>query len=82
MRIDKFLKLSRIIKRRTLAKEACDNKRVFINEKIAKAGDEVNAGDVIKINFSNKVLKLKVIDDGEKMVNPKPEQLYILSSED
>ena len=47
MRIDKFLKNSRLIKRRTVAKDACDQGRVFINDKVAKAGSEVNVGDTI-----------------------------------
>lgn len=81
MRIDKFLKLSRIIKRRTLAKEACDNQRVFINQKIAKAGDEVRTGDHIEIIFNNKILKIEVINDGDELTNPKPDQLYIASED-
>ena len=51
MRVDKFLKNSRLIKRRTVAKEACENGRVFVNDKQAKAGSEVSEGDVIIIRF-------------------------------
>lgn len=62
MRIDKFLKNARIIKRRTISKEACEQGRVFINEKQAKPGDEVKVGDIIKINFANDSMKLEVLD--------------------
>ena len=75
MRIDKFLKNSRIIKRRTVAKTACESKRVKINDKIAKPGDNVKVGDIIEISFAQSVLKAKVTelidnpkkDDADKM---------------
>lgn len=65
MRLDKFLKDSRIIKRRTVAKDACDQGRVLINNKLAKAGDKVSVGDIIEIsfgtgNFKAEVLKLEM----------------------
>ena len=60
MRIDKFLKNSRIIKRRTVAKEACEQGRIMVNEKIAKPGTEVREGDVIFIQFGNRSLKARV----------------------
>lgn len=62
MRIDKFFKLSRIIKRRTEAKKACDSKSVQINRKIAKAGDSVKLGDKIKIHFRNRILEVEVLE--------------------
>ena len=62
MRVDKFLKNSRIIKRRQIAKEACENERVKINDKIAKAGSEVEKGDIIEITFGKSILKVKVLD--------------------
>lgn len=62
MRIDKFLKTSRIIKRRTVAKEACDQGKVLINDKTAKAGDEVKVGDKITINFGNGSKSFEVLD--------------------
>lgn len=65
MRIDKFLKNSRLIKRRTIAKEACDTERVSINGKIAKAGTEVNVGDVIHIQFGNSSIKARVLNLSE-----------------
>jgi len=62
MRLDKFLKVSRLIKRRTEAKKACLAKCVRINDQIAKAGDEIKIGDEIEINFANKILQAKVLD--------------------
>lgn len=68
MRIDKFLKNARIIKRRQVAKEACENGRVMINGKQAKAGSLVEKGDIIDIAFGKSNLKVKVTDliDGAK----------------
>lgn len=61
MRLDKYLKVSRIIKRRTVANEACDAGRVLINDKVAKASADVKVGDVITINFGNKDVKVEVL---------------------
>ncbi|HLR21235.1 MAG TPA: RNA-binding S4 domain-containing protein [Tissierellaceae bacterium] len=61
MRVDKYLKSSRIIKRRTVAKQACEQGRVFINEKKAKPGDEVKEEDIINIEFGSGSLKVKVL---------------------
>lgn len=61
MRVDKFLKNSRLIKRRTIAKEACDQGRVSINNKQAKAGSEVEIGDIIHIEFGNSSISVKVL---------------------
>ena len=60
MRVDKFLKNSRIIKRRTVAKEACEQGRVEVNSKIAKPGIELKEGDTIKIAFGTSVLEVRV----------------------
>lgn len=60
MRLDKFLKVSRVIKRRTVANEACDAGRVVINGKIAKASTEVKIDDVIEIKYGEKIIKFKV----------------------
>jgi len=62
MRIDKFLKNARIIKRRTIAKEACEQGKVSINGKLAKPGDEVNVGDKVQINFGNGSMKFEILD--------------------
>lgn len=61
MRIDKFLKNSRLIKRRTVAKEACDQGRVFVNDKLAKAGTEVKEGDIIRVEFGNSSISARVL---------------------
>lgn len=60
MRLDKFLKVSRIIKRRTLAKEVADNGRITVNKKIAKSSTKLEVGDIISITFGNKVVEVKV----------------------
>lgn len=62
MRLDKFLKVSRLIKRRTVANEACDAEKVSVNGKIARASYEVKAGDIIEINIGAKPLKVRVLD--------------------
>lgn len=61
MRIDKFLKNSRIIKRRTVAKEACEQGRITLNDKVAKPGSEVKIGDEIFIQFGNGSLRVEVV---------------------
>ncbi|WP_262316692.1 RNA-binding S4 domain-containing protein [Lacticaseibacillus parakribbianus] len=60
MRLDKYLKVSRIIKRRTVAKEIADKGRITINDKVAKSSSEVGIGDVLVIAFGNKTLTVKV----------------------
>lgn len=62
MRLDKFLKISRLIKRRTEAKKACLAKCIMINDRMAKAGDEVRINDEIEINLTNKILRVKVLE--------------------
>lgn len=61
MRIDKFLKVSRLIKRRTVANEACDAGRVSVNGKVVKASQDVKAGDIIEIVFGTKTVKVEVV---------------------
>ena len=60
MRLDKYLKVSRLIKRRTVANDACDAGRVMVNDKVVKASYDVKLGDVIQISFGNKSVKVKV----------------------
>ena len=67
MRLDKFLKVSRLIKRRTVANEACDAGRVLVNDKTAKASLNVKEGDVIEIQFGTKSVKVRVLDVQEKV---------------
>lgn len=61
MRLDKYLKITRIIKRRTVANEACDAGKVSVNERIARASYDVKVGDIIEINMGQKPLKVKVL---------------------
>ena len=61
MRLDKYLKVSRLIKRRTVANEACDAGRVSVKGKVAKASQDVKAGDVIEIGFGTKNVKVEVL---------------------
>ena len=60
MRLDKFLKVSRVIKRRTVADEACDSGRVMINGRIAKASSNVKCGDIVEIKFGEKIVKFEI----------------------
>ena len=62
MRLDKFLKVSRLIKRRTVANEACDAGRVLVNDKPAKASVKVKPGDIIEIQFGPRTVKVEVLD--------------------
>lgn len=62
MRLDKFLKVSRLIKRRTVANEACDAGRVLVNDKPAKASVKVKQGDIIEIQFGTRTVKIEVLD--------------------
>ena len=65
MRLDKYLKVSRLIKRRTVANEVADAGRILINGKIAKASQAVKAGDIIEVTFGNRPIKVKVLSDVE-----------------
>ncbi|MCQ2520330.1 MAG: RNA-binding S4 domain-containing protein [Lachnospiraceae bacterium] len=76
MRLDKYLKVSRLIKRRTVANEACDNGRVMINDKIAKASADVKVGDIITISFGNKETKVKVLDVQETVKKDEAKELF------
>lgn len=76
MRLDKFLKVSRLIKRRTVANEACDAGRVSINDKIAKAGTIVKAGDIIEISFGTTPLRVKVLNVQETVRKEDAKDMY------
>ena len=76
MRLDKYLKVSRIIKRRTVANEACDAGRVTVNGRQAKASLEVKAGDVIEIKFGDKTTKLEVLAVKETVRKDDAGQMY------
>lgn len=76
MRLDKFLKVSRLIKRRTVANEACDAGRVMVNGKPAKASANVKEGDVIEIGFGTKTVKVEVLDVQETVRKEEAKELY------
>ena len=76
MRLDKYLKVSRLIKRRTVANDACDAQRVKINDKIAKAGTEVKVGDIIEIQFGNKNVRVKVTDVKETVKKEEAKEMF------
>lgn len=82
MRLDKFLKISRIIKRRTVAKEACDGGRVSINGKVARAGAEVKENDVMEIRFGNRVGKYQIMDVREVVRKENAAEMYRVLEED
>lgn len=81
MRIDKFLKNSRLIKRRTVAKDACDQERVSVNGKIVKAGAEVKVGDIIRIEFGNSSINAKVLKLTESCKKEDAEGMYEIVEE-
>jgi len=78
MRIDKYLKVSRLIKRRTLANEACEQGRVLINGKVAKPGTEVKVGDIIEIRFGNSTTKVEVTAINEHVLKAESKDMYII----
>lgn len=77
MRLDKYLKVSRLIKRRTVANEACDSQRVTVNGKVAKASTEVKVGDVIEIQFGMKNVKVKVTEIVESTKKEDAKDMFI-----
>ena len=76
MRLDKFLKVSRLIKRRTVANEACDAGRVLVNDKVAKASVNVKAGDIIEIQFGTRSVKVEVLNVQETVKKEEAQELY------
>lgn len=76
MRLDKFLKVSRLIKRRTVANEACDAGRVTVNGKIARASYDVKVGDVLEILIGERTLKAKVLSVAETVPKERAASLY------
>ena len=78
MRIDKFLKVSRLIKRRTVANEACDAGRISVNGKVVKASYDVQVGDVIEITFGTKTVKAKVISVADSTKKDDAKEMYEL----
>ena len=78
MRLDKYLKVSRLMKRRTVANEACDAGRVSVNGKPARASYEVKVGDVIEIAFGQRTMKLQVAAVSEVVTKDKAAELYTI----
>ncbi len=76
MRLDKFLKVSRLIKRRTVANEACDAGRVLVNDKPAKASLNVKTGDIIEIRFGEKAVRAEVLNVQETVKKDEAGELY------
>lgn len=76
MRLDKYLTVSRLIKRRTVANEACDAGRVLLNDKVARASAEVKAGDVITIQFGNKDVKVEVLTVQETVRKEEAKEMF------
>lgn len=76
MRLDKYLKVSRIIKRRTVANDACDTEHVTVNGRAAKASYDVKVGDVIEVTFGQRTLKVRVLDVREFTAKADASSLY------
>lgn len=78
MRLDKYLKVSRIIKRRTVAKEACESGRVSINNKVAKPSTDVKEEDIIEIQFASRVIKAKITNIIEHVRKEQAKDMYVI----
>ena len=76
MRLDKYLKVSRIVKRRTVANEACDAGRVLVNGKAAKASLNVKSGDILEIQFGNKSVKAEILDVKDTAKKEEAKELF------
>lgn len=76
MRVDKFLKVSRLIKRRTVAHDAAEADRILINGKVSKPGAQVKAGDIICIKFGNSEMTVKVLSTPEHVLKDEADGLY------
>ena len=76
MRLDKYLKVSRLIKRRSVANEACDKARITVNGREAKASYQVKIGDVIEIAFGNRMLRVEVVDVAENVKKTDAAAMY------
>lgn len=76
MRLDKYLKVSRLIKRRTVANEACDAGRVLINDRPAKASAQVKEGNVLEIQFGSKAVRVEVLNVQETVKKEEAQELY------
>ena len=82
MRLDKYLKVSRLIKRRTVANEACDAGRVLVNDKVARASYDVKLGDKLEIQLGNRIVKVEVLAISEHANRETASSLYRVISEE
>lgn len=82
MRLDKFLKVSRLIKRRTVAKEVADQGRIKINDIVAKSSSTVKVGDVLEIRFGNRIMKAQILDIQDTTKKNEAAELYKILSEE
>jgi len=78
VRLDKYLKVSRIIKRRTVAKEACESGRVVINGKVAKPSSEIKEDDIIEISFASRSIKAKITNITEHVRKEEAKDMYVI----
>lgn len=78
MRLDKWLKNSRLIKRRTVAKDACDGEKIYLNEKLSKPGTEVKIGDIVEIVFGEKRIRAEILDISDKATREAAREMYKL----
>lgn len=76
MRLDKYLKNSRLIKRRTVAKDACEGEKVYLNGKLAKPSAEVKVGDIIEIVFGEKSIKAEILDISDTATKSAAREMY------
>lgn len=76
MRLDKYLKISRIIKRRTVANDACDTERISVNGRVTKASYQVKVGDIIEVSFGGRTLRVRVKDIREQVGKNEADTLY------
>ncbi|HCK89282.1 MAG TPA: RNA-binding S4 domain-containing protein [Erysipelotrichaceae bacterium] len=82
MRIDKYLKVSRILKRRTISKELAENERIEINGRIVKPSHEVKAGDIVRITFGNRRLEVRVLSVAEVKKKQEAQEMYEIINEE
>lgn len=76
MRLDKYLKVSRMIKRRTIAREACDSGRILVNNKVAKASTNISINDIIEIHFGHKAVKVQVLKIKDTSKKDEAEEMF------
>jgi len=82
MRVDKYLKVSRLIKRRTIAKEVCDHEKITINGKISKPSTEIKVNDIISIKFGTKLITIKILSTNEYTKKEESNLMYEIIKEE